>query len=293
MVVTEKEKKRLPRYKVAETPPRMRLTERDQRVVEWVYLFRFLTREQIRLLEFKNSSLVACQKRLSLLYHNKYLSAIHKPVPAGYGSAKRVYCLSERGRDLVAFMHDGLDPSEIKWKRKYNEIEHYYLEHSLAINDIRVAFTVAAREKGFSLEWIPEWELKALKERVEDPEREGRHIAITPDAYVVLKGKGRKACFFLEVDRATEANKRFKQKVKGYVEYVRTKKYQERYKTESLRVLVVTTTKKRLQNLMDTTQSVDGASFFWFTTLKEANNENVLTEPIWVLPNKEEKKSLL
>jgi len=43
----------------------------------------------------------------------------------------------------------------------------------------------------------------------------------------VLKGEGRKACFSLEVDRATEANKRFKEKVKGYVEYVRTKKYQE------------------------------------------------------------------
>ena len=293
MPVEEKQKNRLPRYKVAENPPPMRLTERDQRIVEWVYLFRFLTREQIHLLEFKDKSMAACQKRLTALYHNQYLDAGHKPIPAGYGSAKRVYCLSERGRDLIAHMYDSLDPKEIKWKKTYNEVEEYFLEHTLAINDVRVALTVAAKEKGFSLDWTPEWELKALKERVEDPDRSGRYISITPDAYFVIKGEGKKASFFLEADRATEANKRFKEKVKGYIEYIRTKKYQERYKTSSLRVLVVTTTKKRLKNLMNTTQSVNGASFFWFTTFKEASHTNVLTELIWVTEIEKPKVSLI
>jgi hypothetical protein len=105
-------------------------------------------------------------------------------------------------------------------------------------------------------------------------------------------GEGEKT-FFNEVNRTTEVNKRFKEKVRGYVEYVRTKKYQERYKTSSLRVLVVTTTKERLKNLINTTQSVNGASFFWFTTFKEANYKNILAEPIWVIPSKEGKMSLI
>jgi len=266
---------------------------RDQRIVEWVYLFRFLTREHIHLLEFKDKSIAACQKRLTFLYHNGYLDAILKPIPSGYGSSKRVYCLSEKGKELIAHMYDSIDPKEIKWKKSYNDVEGYFLEHTLAINDVRVALTVATRGKGYVLEWIPEWELKALKERVEDPERQGKYIAITPDAYFVVKGEGRKASFFLEADRATEANKRFKEKVKGYIEYIRTKKYQERYKTSSLRVLVVTTTKERLKNLTNTTQSINGASFFWFTTFKEADHNDILTKPIWVLTKKEEKKSLL
>lgn len=293
MMVEEKQKRRLPRYRQAANPPPMHLTDRDKRVVEWVYLFRFLTRDQIHLLEFKDKSMAACQKRLTALYHNHYLDAGHKPIPAGYGSAKRVYCLSERGRDLITHMYDSLDPKEIKWKKTYNEVEEYFLEHTLAINDVRVALTVSAKEKGFTLDWTPEWELKALKERVEDPERPGRYISITPDAYFVIKGEGKKASFFLEADRATEANKRFKEKVKGYIEYIRTKKYQERYKTSSLRVLVVTTTKERLKNLMNTTQSVDGASFFWFTTFKEADYMYILNKPIWKVINKEDLNSLL
>ena len=113
--------KRLPRYKRAKTPPAMRLTERDKRVIGWVYHFRFLTMDQIKLLEFKKASKTACQRRLTLLYHNKYLSAINKPSHAGYGSSKRAYCLSKRGKDVIAFMYDGSDSKNIKWNEKGQE----------------------------------------------------------------------------------------------------------------------------------------------------------------------------
>jgi hypothetical protein len=230
---------------------------------------------------------------LTFLYHKGYLDAILKPIPSGYGSSKRVYCLSEKGKELIVHMYDSVDPKEIKWKKSYNDVEGYFLEHTLAINDVRVALTVATRGKGYVLEWIPEWELKALKEKVEDTERPGKYIAVTPDSYFVIRTENKKVCFFLEADRATEANKRFKEKVRGYVEYVRTKKYQERYKTSSLRVLVVTTTKERLKNLMNTTQSVNGASFFWFTTFKEATPDGILSELIWMPISKQEKVVLM
>jgi hypothetical protein len=131
--------------------------------------------------------MTACQRRLSLLYHNRYLSAINKPVQSGYGSTKRVYCLSERGRDLIAFMHDGMDPKQIKWKRKYNDVEIYYLEHTLAINDVRVAFSLASRKLGYLMDWIPEWELKKLKEKVLDQDNPDKNLAITPDGLLSLK----------------------------------------------------------------------------------------------------------
>ena len=273
-------KTRLPRYKRAKNPPPMKLTDRDKRIIEWVYLFRFLTRDQIKLLEFENASKTACQRRLSLLYHNKYLSAIHKPTHAGYGSSKRAYCLSKRGKEVVSFIYDGMDPKNIKWKKKHNKVEIYFLEHTLAVNDVRVAFTISARRLGYILEWTPEWELKALKEKARDPENPGKSLAITPDGYFFLKGDGKKASFFIEADRATETNRRWKDKVRGYVEYVKTGQYYKRYKAESLRVLTVTTTQERLKNLLSTTKNVKGASFFWFTTKEQINN-NVIINPIW------------
>jgi len=41
--MTKKPKLRLPRYKKAKTPPPMILTERDKRIIGWVYQLRFLT----------------------------------------------------------------------------------------------------------------------------------------------------------------------------------------------------------------------------------------------------------
>lgn len=61
----------------------------------------------------------------------------------------------------------------------------------------RVSLTVATREKEYDLEWITEWEIKALKEKVKDPERSGRYIAITPDSYFVIITSSKKICFFL------------------------------------------------------------------------------------------------
>ncbi|MBA7628912.1 hypothetical protein ES703_36409 [subsurface metagenome] len=266
----------------------MKLTDRDKRVIEWVYLFRFLTGGQIRLLEFENVSKTACQRRLSLLYHNKYLSAIQKPTHAGYGSSKRVYCLSQRGKKVISFTHDGMDPKNIKWNKKNNQVEIYFLEHTLAVNDIRVAFTIYARSLGYELKWIPEWELKALKEKVRDPENPGKSLAVTPDGYFLLKGEGKEARFFIEADRATETNRRWKDKIRGYVEYVKTGQYYKRYKAESLRVLTITTTQERLKNLLATTKNVKGGNFFWFTTKEKIFNNNIIIDPLWIKNNKQE-----
>ncbi len=285
-------KKRLPRYKIAKTPPPMRLTERDKKVIEWIYLFRFLTMNQIKLLEFENVSKTACQRRLTLLYHNKYLLAINKPTHAGFGSSKRAYCLSKRGKDVITFIYDGTDSKTIKWNEKNNQVEIYFLEHTLALNNIRVAFTISARSLGYKLEWIPEWELKALKERVKDPERSGKFLPITPDGYFILKDNDREARFCVEADRSTETNRRWKDKVRGYVEYVRTGQYFKRYNAESLRVLTVTTSPKRLENLLTATKEVEGASFFWFTTKDKILNRNVIIDPIWIKDSKQELSKL-
>jgi len=61
------------------------------------------------------------------------------------------------------------------------------------------------------------------------------------------------------VDRATESNRRWKDKVRGYVEYVLSGKYYEKFKSEALRIITVTTTQERLNNLLKTTQQLNQA----------------------------------
>ncbi|MBM3302427.1 MAG: replication-relaxation family protein, partial [Deltaproteobacteria bacterium] len=87
--------------------------------------------------------------------------------------------------------------------------------------------------------------------------------------------------FFLEIDRATLENKRWREKVQAYQAYTESGKYTERYGTTSLRILTVTTGQKRLSNLKRTTEAAGGGGMFWFTTLEQAQAEQILTVPVW------------
>ena len=292
--MTKNTKTRLPRYKKAKIPPPMRLTDRDKRVVEAVYQFRFLTRDQIKQLEFEKGSMTACQRRLSLLFHNGYLAGVHKAIPTGYGSSKRVYCLSKKGAALISHLYSEKEAREIKWNEKYNKVEPFFIEHTLAINDVRIAFLKAVLEtKDYTLFWFNEQEVKAWKEKVDDPEDSSKTLPITPDAFLYLMGKDKKAYYFLEVDRATESNRRWRDKIKGYVEYVKSGKYQARFKTEALRVLTISTGKERIANLIKTTQSVENAYFFLFATLDQVKGDNIIFKPVWKTTGKEGLISLL
>jgi len=275
-------KTRLPRYKKAKTPPPMRLTDRDKRIVEAVYQLRFLTSEQIKELEFEDGSMTACSRRLKLLYHNGYLTDTRKTIPAGYGSSKRIYCLAKKGAALISHLYSEKEARQIKWSEKYNKVEYFFIEHTLALNDVRIAFIKAAlKSKEYNLFWFNESEVKSWKEKVDDPENSGKTLAITPDAFFYLIGKDKKAYYFLEVDRATESNRRWRDKIRGYVEYVKSGKYTARFKTEALRVLTISTSKERMANLIKTTQSVENAYFFLFTTFDQIKDKNIIFEPIW------------
>jgi len=287
-------KTRLPRYKKAKTPPPMRLTDRDKRIVEAVYQLRFLTRDQIKKLEFEEGSMTACQRRLSLLFHNGYLSAVHKPIPTGYGSSKRIYCLSKKGADLISYLYGEREAREIKWNKKQNQVENFFIEHTLAINDVRIAFLKAVlKTKDYDLFWFNEKDVKAWKEKIEDPENPNKTIAITPDAFFYLLGQEKKAYYFLEVDRATESNQRWRNKVRGYVEYVNSGKYQKRFQTSALRVLTITTSEERMTNLIQTTESVENAYFFLFATFEQIKEKNIIFDSLWQPTDKKDLTSLL
>lgn len=292
--------KRLSRYKRAETPPAMLLTERDKEIVKAVYAYRLLSTEQVETLLFSPdgnqdhpTKTSICRKRLKLLYQHEYLDRIHLPLVPNQGSRPTIYCLAEQGAQLIAGI-EGAERASVAWRRKDNDVDFYFLEHSLLINDMRIAVALAARRSGWTLTcWLTERELKSLKERVPDPVHPDRTLPIAPDAYFTLELGDKRASFFLEIDQATEANKRFKAKVQAYLAYVTSGQYQERYQTKSLRVLTVTTGERRVANLKSTTEKVAGSDFFWFTTFGMATAEKILTAPIWRVAGQEGRHALI
>lgn len=229
--------KRRKRNRRDDTPPAMILTARDRQIVEMVYQCRVLRQDQIHALFFGTST-SASQRRLALLYHHGFLTRVFLTARASYMLSPALYMLDKRGAELLR-MEFGYD--DIAWTSKSNDVGQQFLEHTLAINDVRVAFTLACRQReGFEvIEWRSEAQMKASYDRVTITPPKGRSelISLIPDSFFVVQTPQGKAPFFLEVDRGTETTGRFQTKIFAYQEYIKSGAYQQRYGFKSIRVL--------------------------------------------------------
>ena len=258
----------------------MRLTPRDVEVLLAVHAYRVLRRDQLQTLLFPSKN--RANERLMRLYQHGFLARRWLPVEYGQGMGQALYLLERRGADVVAGAL-GVDRGQIKWKRTHNHVTSLFLKHTLMVNDLRISVAQAAESRGYRLEsWVTEDELAAARDVVHVSTPKGaRKVALIPDAYFVLHLGHRRSHFFLEADRATVSNPRWALRIGAYDKYVRSGAYARHHGTRSLRVLTVTTSAKRLANLLRTTEEGGGGGVFWFTTLAQATKEDTLAAPIW------------
>lgn len=271
------EKKRLRRDRRSDTPPNMRLTERDVDILKAVAEYRILRQDHIQQLFFGSKS--TAQYRLSHLYQHGFLNRHFLPVYAGWSPT--LYALDKRGVALLKAAC-GIDRVNL-WDA---ENGHEFLSHTLAINDFRVAVTVACRQAGYTLaQWIGEASLKADYDRVtiSDPNGKKQSVSLIPDSYFTVETPKGRASFFLEMDMGTMTLRRFQNKIRAYLAYLESKAYQQRYQTKSLRVLTVTTSAVRCANLKTTTEQIHRERVFWFTHQALVTVDQVLHAPIWQL----------
>lgn len=274
----------------------MRLTTRDFALIGSVYRYRVLRRDQAQRLLFPSKN--TANQRLKLLHQHGYLARRRLPVEYGQGSGQALYLLGGRGASLLADRW-GLDPARIGWRRSQNHVSSPFLEHSLMVNEVRLAVELACQRDGYSIEaWLREDELRAAPDRVliETDDGPSRQMALIPDAYLRLISGPRRASFFLETDRATETSARWAAKVRAYLSYLCSGAYLSRYGSNCLRILVVTTSARRRDNLLRTTVRVcdpRSRGLFWFTSLEQVAQDTVLDAPIWRLPGSAERTPLL
>ncbi len=292
---------RLPRWRRVSHPPPMVLTERDLEILRTVYAFRLITREQVERLIFpptngreKYTRTSITRHRLKLLFHNRYLERLPIPVKPGAWAWRPLYRLAKKGAQLIADKQ-GIAVSELPyWGRRFDKDQRrtvasqLFVDHLLKINDARIAVILAADAVGCRIEqWIDDAALKSQERQdfatIRRHGGKARDVQVVPDGYFVLNLGNRRAHFFLELDQATMSNQRWKSKVLAYQRYVASGRYQEKYQTQSLRILTVTTTEKRLKNLKKVTERVGGGRMFWFSTFEQAVSEQVLSGHIWLV----------
>lgn len=308
---TSAKKRRLPQRRRAarDELPQFRLTARDKQIVEAVYDYEALTPQQISDLFFAPVQTVQtpppssrCLHRLKLLYQYGFLEREERPQLLTLGRRAFDYRLTARGAELVALMR-GITVEELGWS-KSKPVSPLFLDHLITGNEVRVQIVRAAARHGYTIEtWLDE---KTLKRQQTDtvmltsPSGRKQKAAVVPDGYFHLHTPTDHYHQFLEVDLRTVTGRSetwerrtWARKVQAYLAYYRSGRYQERYHTKSLRILTVTTGAKRLANLKEITEGEGGEARFWFTTLEQVRDADVLTDSIWQMAGREDVRSLV
>jgi hypothetical protein len=279
---------RASKWKRQKNPERIVLQPRDRKILGAAYSFRILSREQIEtLFNFKCTRRV--NSRLRKLYDNHYLSRSF--LPTVRGSAKAIYYLGPKGIP-VASEDLGVDTKLIKQKHKaISKLKGLFLKHALELNDIRIAFSIGLKKQpDMKLErWINDYD---CKQEYRAPGL-GKDITkrFRPDGYLRFYYHDNPFGFFLEYDRSTMTLGRFTAKVRSYIEFQNLEYYRHRFGLPEFRVLVITKTGKRLNNLKRTVETVD-KSTFRFTTIDQIRPSTIFN-PIWLRAGEQGKYPLI
>jgi hypothetical protein len=268
----------------------MVLTDRDREIVATVNAYQALLGKQLERLFFTSRS--TAQYRLQRLYQHEFLDRHFMTVVSTAPAASpMIYTLGKRGAYLLS-QEMGYAPTQLR--RFPKVIKWQFMEHLLAINEVRVAVSLACQANGFALEeWLDEPVFRGAPEYVTVTDSKGKTSdkPVFPDGYFRIKTPQGTAHCFLEVDRATEQQSKFRPQVEVYEAYVASGQYQARFSPKSMRVLIVTTTAERMQNLKKTVQGAGGDEKYWFTTFAQVTEATVLTAPIWERIGSKEKRA--
>jgi len=270
----------------------LRIQARDLEIIGLVWEYRFLNSEQIQALVDGSDQVIL--RRLQKLYHHGYLDRPISQIVFSnplFGPQKMVYGLGDKGADLLVEEY-GRDRGKIVWREKNKEVKEQYIQHTLMISEFRACLTLALKDNPVVKEllWLRE-DTKELKQDVYFLE-EGRkrRLTIVPDGFFLIeRPQGKKDAFFFEADRSTMTNARFLNKMRAYWLWHKQGGH-HKLSIDSFRVLTLTTTKRRMDNLIDVAKQADdrqvGSNMFWFAMTDDIqlNNPRRILESIWRTP---------
>lgn len=258
------------------------MTRRDREILKAVNDCQALQVEQVQTLFFGSPS--PTYGRLKKLADAGYLERHYiSQVAVAPAASPLVFTLSRLGATVLAasysYTHEDFQFASaqvLNWKS---------LQHLLAVNRVRVALTRACQVlPGFGLvEWRSERHFRARPDYISLGARGAASTKkpVLPDGYCLIRTPLGSAHCFVEVDRGTEGLSQFSGQIAIYQAYMTSGGYQARFQTTSLRILVVTTSPRRLENLRRATARAGGQARYWFTTFDRLEPQSILTQAIW------------
>jgi len=239
------------------------LQERDLRLIEALEIMRVVDREQARVVAGFHSTR-RVNDRLLALTRAGFLKQ------AFVGSHQAVYWLPGKG------------PQDGDRKRGVaGEPAALFLRHRLEIN--RVHLLVGHASIPISGWWFVRWQgfQKPLSAT----------LPLIPDGYFEIGSQQGFRPMFVEVDLGTESTPALAKKASLYVQLATSGEFSQIFGRSQFRVLVITTSERRLENLRSPIGKLTD-KIFWFATLDAVSPEKFWTVS-WLRPASSQLQSLL
>lgn len=263
--------------------PSLRLTPRDEQIIEMAYTFAGISAEAVHQRFFTEAmTLSACYRRLRLLIAHEYLAVQRLSSLSGLGSGKWFLTVGPKAHTILA-PRLGLTREEIRPRQLSSSL---LAEHHFAICFFRLCVERAAEalaDVSF-VDWTLELALRRSPIRVKDTytvntQQLSRMITLIADGVFTLAHGTHVQLFALEQDMGTVSLKRVQTKIRGYL------RHQVR-ESAPTPVLYVTSSIARREAIIAAAlaQAKDlgaNASQIFATTQSEITAETVLTMPIW------------
>jgi hypothetical protein len=169
-----------------------------------------------------------------------------------YANESKVYTLAEKGSIMVC---SWLNKKYESFINKNDMLQIGLVEHSLEINDIYIRLLALCQKYNYEM-------LTFLVERHNrrTVKHNGFNLTFQPDMFMILRHKETKKgkAYYIELDRNTEAPKKFAQKVTAYEAFYRADILKEDWNNQNIRpdILVLTDNKNRSERLQNATKSI-------------------------------------
>jgi len=204
------------------------LTPAHETILKSVYTYYYLTAKQVCRLHYSPGSFTRVEKLLKELRDNEYLQWDFLPVKRRFGSSPAYYMPARRG---VAHLRKlGFDVSMLPYPSEKKELKSLFLPHTLTVNDVLIA--------AFLLEkTVPDIRLAAMKHELF---LKRTMQGVVPDGWLDFRlHEKEQVCFSLEIDRGTEDQKPFRQKIRALVRFAKGS-YAKVFETPSITIVFAT-----------------------------------------------------
>lgn len=238
------------------------LTERDQQLLVAVHQHGFLTTDLVELALFpprcgsRSSASSKAYERLRELWLWGYLERLELPIARALGGRRPfLYAL---GRAGVPYVEARIGTWSLAVQpRRFDRLDHVFVDHDLKAAAVWAnVWAQLRRRRGCRLLWLGERELRARRIRVRSPST-SYWLPFLPDAYfeVTYPSGDVQACL-VEIDMGTLTLRRFARKVEAFETALDDGVFQRYFKRHDFEVLVLTTSRRRLEILRRTAARV-------------------------------------